>query len=110
MFDTQTIQLILLAVAAFVAYPVLKEKFLAMKGSIPSVTPSTPIVADGKQKFAELVKGWESFLAIIESNKMQECAEDMKTLLIKMAVEYRSDLNEDDDEQTEIDVILKDKV
>ena len=51
-----------------------------------------------KTNLAVIVSEWENFVNLLVANNMQESAEDMKTLLTKMVQEYRSELNEDDEE------------
>ena len=73
------------------------------------VVVPTPAPVENLDRFADIVKSWEDFVTVLERNKMRECTEDMKTLLIKMAAEYRSDLNEDDnieEEEASIDSIV----
>jgi hypothetical protein len=61
-----------------------------------------------KNSFSELVLQWEVFTNMLKNNGMKECTEDMKTVLIKMAEEYRKELNEDDGISDLDSIIVKD--
>ena len=90
-------------VGDIVKWTVSKASNLNLPDLTPEPTPVTPtpvtpvptdlVDADG---FARVVLEWERFVNVLEVNEMPECVEDMKTLLIKMAQEYRNELNEDD--------------
>ena len=59
-----------------------------------TVIVSVPASKPTKAKLAFIVGEWEDFVDVLVENGMQESAEDMKTLLNKMCLEYRDELNE----------------
>lgn len=77
----------------------LPSEYKSIEREVVEVSPVEKV----KPTFAELVSEWESFVNILLENDMSECAEDMKALLVKMAKEYRQDLNDYD-----IEIVAKD--
>jgi hypothetical protein len=45
-------------------------------------------------RLVDIITEWEYLVDLLERSEMSECNVDMKKILIKMATEYRSDLNE----------------
>jgi hypothetical protein len=45
-------------------------------------------------RLVDIIVEWEYLVDLLERSEMSECNVDMKKMLIKMATEYRSDLNE----------------
>jgi hypothetical protein len=56
--------------------------------------PSSPSRKERIDTFAKIVLKWENFTNILVDHGMNSCASDMKDLLVKMAQEYRVDLEE----------------
>jgi hypothetical protein len=73
------------------------------------VSPDTPSIPTSRKErvdtFAKIVTKWENFVNILIQHGMEDCASDMKELLVKMAKEYRVDL-----EKPELLVKPKNKV
>lgn len=100
-----TIQIALLVVGVLIALSAYgKEMIMFASKPFINQTPEVevpispdrpdPREIDVDSGFSFVVEGWETFVNTLIRHDMPECAEDMKDLLVKMAQEYRSELND----------------
>lgn len=101
-------QIVIAVMAAILILPPLVSKAIRWYKTSFAKNKSVFIGVDtsNKDDFATIVQGWETFVNLLVRNDMTECTEDMKTLLVKMAEEYRKELNDKKVIESALDSII----